>query len=207
MSEFDKVASTWDANKIHVERSQAIASKLLPHLRRNTYKKALEYGAGTGLLSFMLKDQFQEIILMDSSKEMVNTANAKIAEGGEKHMKSVFFDLEKNDYTEKKFDVIISQMVLHHVDDIGILFRRFRMLLNQGGLLAVADLYSEDGSFHGDGFTGHRGFDPESLKSLLIETGFESVEYEPCFTIRKEVEEGIEKEFPVFLLTAKKYKS
>jgi hypothetical protein len=32
---------------------------------------------------------------------------------------------------------------------------------------AIADLYPEDDSFHGEGFAGYKGFDPEELSGLL----------------------------------------
>ena len=62
-------------------------------------------------------------------------------------------------------------MVLHHVGDIDTIIKKFHDLLNPGGYLAIADLYSEDGSFHGEGFHGHRGFDPVSLAALLQKQG------------------------------------
>lgn len=203
MSEFDKKAADWDKNKMHIERAEAIASKMLAVVGNNKFNSALEYGAGTGLLSFMLKDQFSEILLMDSSREMVNTATAKIIESNQQHIKAVYFDLEKEDYSEKKFDIIYNQMVLHHVNDIDLIFRKFCNLLTSGGLLAVADLYSEDGSFHGDDFTGHLGFNPVTLEKKLLSIGFSSIKHETCYSIQKETKEGL-KEFPIFLLTAVK---
>ena len=48
-------------------------------------------------------------------------------------------------------------------------------LLNAGGFLAIADLYEEDGSFHGEGFTGHNGFDPENLSEILRKNRFRNI--------------------------------
>ena len=53
-----------------------------------------------------------------------------------------------NDYKAGKFDLIFTQMVLHHVSDIETIINRLSQLLNPGGYLAVADLYEEDGSFY-----------------------------------------------------------
>ena len=57
-------------------------------------------------------------------------------------------------------------MVLHHVTDIENIIRKFHNLLNPDGHLAIADLYTEDGSFHGKEFTGHKGFDTGFVKKL-----------------------------------------
>jgi ubiquinone/menaquinone biosynthesis C-methylase UbiE len=43
--------------------------------------KALEYGAGTGILSFLLSESFSEITLMDNSQEMVNVMHEKVISG------------------------------------------------------------------------------------------------------------------------------
>lgn len=202
MSRFDKVAADWDKNKIHRDRSEAIAAAIKPLLVGKSYDSALEYGAGTGLLSFLLADSFKEMILMDSSQEMVNTTHAKIAESGHSNIRAMVFDLEHQDFDEQKFDVILTQMVLHHVSNVDLIFEKFHRMLNPQGLLAIADLYTEDGSFHGSDFDGHLGFDPDSLVRHLILKGFEETTHSQCYIIKKEVQKDITKEFPIFLLTA-----
>jgi hypothetical protein len=93
---------------------------------------------------------------------------------------------------------------MHHVGDIDAMFRKFHELITPGGYLAIADLFSEDGSFHGENFSGHLGFDPGDLSRRLQEKGFEDIDYQSCFVIRKTEEDGTPKEYPVFVLKAKK---
>lgn len=52
---FNTVAKEWDKDKMHQERSMAIATALQQMIPLQKNWKALEYGAGTGLLSFILK--------------------------------------------------------------------------------------------------------------------------------------------------------
>ena len=158
MIDFDSKARDWDKEKMHLDRSLAVASELLKMIPLNSNMRALEYGAGTGLLSFLLKDRFSEITMMDSSREMVNATQEKIQAAAAKNMKSLFVDLEKEDFT-CEFDIIYNQMALHHVCNIDSILGKFHFLLSKGGYLAIADLYKEDGSFHGEGFNGHNGFD------------------------------------------------
>ncbi|MCX6256366.1 MAG: class I SAM-dependent methyltransferase [Bacteroidia bacterium] len=199
---FDQVAGDWDKNQMHLDRTEAIAKELIARGELDVQKTALEIGSGTGLLSFTLKDYFSEIILMDSSVEMIKTAREKLAKNGIDHLHPLLFDLEKDEYPGKKFDYIFSQMALHHVDNIEKMFLKFYHLLNPGGHLAIADLYKEDGSFHDADFTGHHGFDPYSLVHLLELTGFHNINLKPCFVIKRPGNSGNEKEFPVFLVTA-----
>ncbi len=161
MSEFDAKARDWDKNQRYIDRSEAVAKALLQVIPVHKQMKALEYGSGTALLSFALKDKFAEITLMDNSREMTAVTEEKIASQGIHNMKPLFFDLENKDYPGK-FDIIYSQMVMHHVQDVEVMLAKFHSLLNPGGYIAIADLYSEDGSFHGEGFHGHLGFDINS---------------------------------------------
>ena len=77
MNSFDNRARDWDKDKIRLDRTIAIAAELDNMVQLNTSMKALEYGAGTGSLSFLLKDKFAEIVLMDSSAEMIKVCEKK----------------------------------------------------------------------------------------------------------------------------------
>jgi 2-polyprenyl-3-methyl-5-hydroxy-6-metoxy-1,4-benzoquinol methylase len=166
--------------------------------------KALEFGAGTGLLSFYLKERFAKITLMDTSAEMLKMAEAKLDTGDAGKIIPLFFDLEKAHYSGEKFDIIFSQMVLHHITDVKAILDKFSGMLNHGGFLAIADLCSEDGSFHDPGMEVHHGFDQNELSGWMKATGFDDIASDTCFIIRRETNAGVIREFPVFLLTAKK---
>ena len=202
MSEFDARARDWDKNQRYIDRSEAVAKEMLQTIPFKKNMKALEYGSGTALLSFALKDQFEEIVLMDNSREMTVVTAEKIASQNIQNMNPLFFDLEHQDYNGK-FDVIYSQMVMHHVSDIDAMLMKFHGLLNPGGYLAIADLYAEDGSFHGEGFNGHKGFDMENLQNRVSSKGFIDLKYKQCFVISKHAEDGSTNEYPLFLLVAR----
>ncbi len=199
MSEFDHLAREWDKDKIHMERSSAIVSVLEEMVILDPSMKAMEFGAGTGILSFLLKDKLKEITLIDSSSEMIKVCKEKIAYYGTRNMEARLMDLEQAD-PEQTYDLIYSQMALHHVIDVETLLKKFFSYLNPGGRLAIADLYPEDGSFHGPDIEVHRGFVPEELEKSLRNIEFEKIEYRKCFEMKRE--SGIF--YPIFLLVAKK---
>jgi len=203
MNEFDIKAAAWDKNPMHWDRSEAIANEIKKLIPLNRDMTALEYGAGTGITSFLLKDHLKKITLMDNSTEMVKMMTAKIEATKVENMLALNFDLEHNDYAGGSFDLIFTQMVLHHVNDIDSIIKKFSSLLNPGGYLAIADLYEEDGSFHGEGFTGHRGFDIGKLSEILNKNRLKKVTHKTCFTIDKKVSETETKKFDVFLLIGK----
>jgi len=86
---------------------------------------ALEFGAGTGVTSFILKDSLKEIILMDNSSEMVKIMKNKIKTSGVKNLTALNFNLEQSDFKNAKFDLIFNQMVLHHITDIKDIITKF----------------------------------------------------------------------------------
>jgi ubiquinone/menaquinone biosynthesis C-methylase UbiE len=204
INEFDLKAADWDKNPMHWDRSVAIAGAIMKKIPLKNSFRALEYGAGTGILSFLLKDHLREIVLMDNSSEMIRMINEKVAATQVKTLQTMFFDLEHSDFTDGKFDLVFTQMVLHHVSDIDNILTKFHDLLNPGGFLAIADMYSEDGSFHGDGFNGHKGFDAEHLSNQILKKGFSNLSLEECFVIKRQVSETETKEYPVFLIIAEK---
>lgn len=204
MNEFDAKAAEWDNNPMHLDRSVTIANEIIKLIPLNKEMTALEYGAGTGVTSFILKDYLKEITLIDSSSEMVRVINEKIKSAGVTNLNTLNFDLETDDYDEKRFDLIFTQMVLHHVIDIDKIIKKFYLLLNPGSYLVVADLYEEDGSFHGDGFTGHRGFNIDSLSGILTKTGFSKISHKTCFVIEKKISETVTKQFEVFIMIARR---
>ncbi|HEX2974387.1 MAG TPA: class I SAM-dependent methyltransferase [Bacteroidales bacterium] len=203
INEFDLKADSWDNNPMHFDRSKKIAENISKIIPLNTGMTALEFGAGTGITSFLLKDTVKEIIMMDNSDGMVRAMEDKIRSTGVTNLKALNFDLEKNNWTGNRFDLIFSQMVLHHVSDTESIIVKLSKMIKQGGYIALADLYTENGSFHGKAFTGHKGFDPSDIGRILTRNGFENPEHRTVYSIKKTTEDNTIKDFDVFLLTAR----
>lgn len=199
MNQFNNKAQNWDNNSIHWERSEAIAKGLLDLIPVNKKMKALEYGAGTGILSFLLADNFSDITLMDNSEEMVKVMQNKVTESPSNNLKPLFWDLVQNDYDKSKFDCIYSQMVLHHIPDTENILNKWQKMLNPGGYLAIADLFSEDGSFHQMDKSVHSGFDPKKLSLMLQSSGFNEVKYKTCYIMKR----ANGRSYPLFLMVAR----
>ena len=90
-------------------------------------------------------------------------------------------------------------MALHHVADIPELLNCLHQCLEEDGQLALIDLYSEDGSFHGDNAgkgVVHLGFEPQQLLELAAQAGFKALSYREIFCIRNK--NG--RDYPLFLL-------
>ena len=100
-----------------------------------------------------------------------------------------------------QFDLIISAMAMHHVEDTAQLLQTFSEHLKPGAMVALADLDKEDGSFHPADVQGvfHSGFERDDLKALLESQGFDDVHFFTAHTVVREA-----KEYPIFLVIATK---
>ena len=204
---FDLRAKTWDDNPTKSALAQAVAREIRAQVALEPQMTALEYGSGTGLLSFALRASgapLKHITLADSSRGMLAAADEKIASAGIDNMTTRLLDLASDPLPRERFDLVYSQMTLHHIDDTAGVLRSLYALLASPGTLCLADLDSEDGSFHGADFTGHKGFDRRALERQASEAGFRDIRFTTAFTMRKTEAPGAQKDFPVFLMVAEK---
>lgn len=204
MSEFDEKAATWDENPDRVERAVKIADYVKTHVDLSSVQKALEYGSGTGLLSFALKDILPDITMMDASIEMIKVARQKVEAQGASHLHPLHYDLMEQSLPEERYDLIFILLTLHHIDDYVGFIERSEQLLNPGGQLVIIDLEKEDGTFHDGPFQGHKGFERAHLETKLKDGGFSIQHYGVCYEIEKEQEDGSKRPFPLFMLAGKK---
>lgn len=200
---FDAKARQWDDNPVFQERGLKIADAVRASVPLNRNMHALDYGCGTGLLSFPLKDELGAILLADSSGGMLDVVAEKIAAQGVTNMTPMKLDLLVDPPPVQHFDLIVTAMTLHHVPDTGHILRVFHDLLNPGGYLCIADLDQEDGSFHGPEVDVHHGFNQADLRRRAVQAGFADVLFQTVFTITKERETGT-RDYPVFLMTARR---
>lgn len=200
---FDAQARRWDENPVFRERAARIAEAIRARIPLERAMTALDYGSGTGLLAFLLKDELGHITLMDSSAGMLAVAAEKMQAHGVDNMTLRQVDLSADPPADETYDLICTAMTLHHIRDIAHILKVFHRLLNPGGWLAVADLDREDGSFHGPEVDVHHGFERVALAALARTAGFADIAFDTVLTIEKETAEGA-RLYPVFLMTARR---
>jgi ubiquinone/menaquinone biosynthesis C-methylase UbiE len=200
---FDSKARQWDENPVFQERGRKIAEAIRKTVPLRQDMSALDYGCGTGLLSFPLRDELGPILLADSSSGMLEVVNEKIAAQGVGNMATMKLDLLVDPPPAQRFDLIATAMTLHHVPDTDHILRIFHDLLQPGGYLCIADLDKEDGSFHGPEVDVHHGFDQADLGLRAANAGFAAIQFQTVFSIAKAQETGT-RDYPVFLMSARR---
>lgn len=203
INKFDKKALSWDQDQNRVNLANAVANSIrkLFHLSSDT--RALDFGCGTGLVSLALCSQLKQITLADNSSGMLEVLKNKIAVTEIHNLRTIKYDFELDPLLDERFNLIFSSMALHHIENISRLLGVFFNLLEPGGIIALADLDQEDGSFHDSDFTGHKGFQRNNLEEITKQSGFGNVIFKDIYTFIRPNSLG-QKEFPVFLMIAKK---
>lgn len=199
MNDFDEKARAWDSDPVKVERAKRAAAAIRRRVRLDRKMTALEYGCGTGLLSFALQPYLGPIVLADNSAGMLEVLRGKIAASGLTNMTPLRLDLATDPFPPQRYQLIYMLMVLHHIPDTDLILRQLFNMLERPGTLCIADLEAEDGSFHSSAFDGHHGFDREALCGLLLEAGFKRVRSSIFF---KNPRNG--RNYPLFLAVAEK---
>lgn len=202
---FDHKAGDWDANPMHVERANAIAECMRQQAHLTPSMHGFEFGCGTGLLSFALRDAFGKITLADTSSGMLDVLRDKIAAAGIVNMRPLRIDLTADALPAERYDVVYSAMTLHHIPDTRRILEVWREILAEGGTLCIADLDAEDGSFHEDDDETdvHLGFARDALQTLAEACGYDQVRFCTAYTVKK-LRGGVLRDYPVFLMTARK---
>jgi tRNA (cmo5U34)-methyltransferase len=203
-ADFNIRAATWDNNPQRIALSGAIVDAILEKIPLTKETELLDYGAGTGLVSLGLQPYVKSVIAADSAEEMLNKLNEKVLTGGIPNVKTILIDLEKDVIPELRFDVIVTSMVLHHVENVTGMISNLTKMLRPGGYLAIVDLDSDDGEFHHDP-TGviHNGFERMYMEKLFADNHLTQVKTATAFKMTRDVKEKGMREFSIFLISGK----
>ena len=135
MKHFDKQAKEWDNDPKKTERAKIFAKEIINFTNPKSTDTALEFGCGTGLLSFQLKDAFKTISLADNSKGMIDVLQEKIEKQHLLNFKPLLVDLIEEDLNIGTFNVIYMLMTLHHIKNLEKVSEIFNSLLKTNGYL------------------------------------------------------------------------
>jgi putative AdoMet-dependent methyltransferase len=195
---FNEKAKDWDASERKQLISSAVGAAILKNVPLNPQMNVMDFGAGTGLISAHIVPFVDKIVAVDISRAMLEKLTEKQEFQGK-------VEVVCQDITDKpidaKFDLIISALALHHVEDTLKLIKTFVEHLKPNAKVALADLDKEDGSFHPEGSEGvyHLGFIRDELQTLLEKNGFYDVQFITIHTMQKN-----DKQYSIFLVVATK---
>lgn len=202
--DFNIQATNWD-NEKRIKRAKIIADQIARVVKLEQYYSALEFGSGTGLVSFNLYDNLKDITCIDTSQGMIDTLNLKIQQHQVKNMRAHQLDINDDCLLIPTYDLIYTSMALHHIVDIERTLTNLYRLLKKYGYICIIELDEDDGSFHESekDFIGHNGFNQNELKKVLEKIGFQRIESYSFYSDKKMIGE-VSVDYSLFIMNGKK---
>lgn len=196
---FDAEAADWDASQHRQLLAQTAVTAIREALAPAAHSRVLDVGCGTGLVGLGLADVVARVHGVDLSPGMIGQFLAKAADRG--GITAEVRDLIAEPFAEACFDLVVSAMAFHHIEDSSAMLQSLHSCLATGGQIAIVDLESEDGSFHGDNeHIPHLGFAPAAFCQLLSEAGFQDASARTIHHLQTDKRAA---PYPIFLATAR----
>ena len=107
--------------------------------------KVLELGCGTGELwksNSDSIDKMKQLVVTDFSKDMVKSTKSVI--GNRDNVNYEIMDIQNVSFEKETFDIVIANMLLHHVNDIPKALSEVNRVLKNGGIFYCAT-FGENG--------------------------------------------------------------
>jgi len=112
---FEELAKRYDTEE-RMALANVIVGEVKAELQDSKTKSLIDYGSGTGLVSLELSALVESILLVDSSKQMLEVAKAKILHRGIPNAKVLYSDFTQ-ETPELKADIVLLSLVLLHIPD------------------------------------------------------------------------------------------
>ncbi len=142
------------------------------HFNRNA--TVMEVGPGEGELLKQLSLQFDKLYALDTSAEMLEKAKHQFSQPEEKDICFICGDMQHALQHDIQVDLIILNMVLHHLPSPAEAFSQARRLINDHGYLLIIDLSSHDQDWVRDNCGDiWLGFDSNDLDNWAERYGLE----------------------------------
>lgn len=175
---FSELAKTWNQDPLKVEQCMLFSERIRKNIKLDPSMRVLDFGCGTGLVGISLLKDVKTVGFIDPSSAMIevlreslvghNINNFEIVEG------------EIFSFHGEPFDLIVSHMVLHHIEDLKTTIQALYNNLSPKGKIIIVDM--REMHHHGPNPIPHHGFNSDKFKKIFEEVGFTNViieEYPP----------------------------
>lgn len=202
---FDDDARTWDDKSHRLKLADEIADAIMDAVTIVPEMDILDFGCGTGLLSLRFGPEAASLTGLDNSAGMLEVFQEKAEQLNLNNVDTLKLNLDQGDKLTGNYDLIMSAMALHHVRNTEQVLRELFVALKPGGYLCIADLDPDNGLFHSDNNGVHHfGFVRDELTELFRTIGFSGVQVKTASTMRRSGNDGVERDFTIFLIVGMK---
>ena len=135
---FEMMANSYDTEE-RVLIAKVSSDAISEYIIDVENKKAIDFGCGTGLVGMKFLKDFESILFLDTSQNMINQIEKKISHFDIQNANTLCFDFEKDGNTDLHADFIFMAQVLLHIKDTELILSRLYDVLNVGGHLVIVD--------------------------------------------------------------------
>lgn len=131
-------ADQYDTNENKTRDLEAIS--LRETLKDVPFDRCLEIGCGTGKNTVWLLEKASKVKAVDLSPEMLEKARVKISSGKVEFLQADILQDWKF-AREDEFDLATFSLVLEHIQDLDLVFRKLAKVVRKGGYVYVGELH------------------------------------------------------------------
>src|SRR5690625_2871241 len=110
---FNQMARKYDTDD-RISLAKVVVREVKSELKNSTSKSLIDYGSGTGLVGLELSNLVDSVLLVDSSRQMLEIAENKIVQKEITNAKVLCSDFTKT-VPDRKADIILMSLVLLHI--------------------------------------------------------------------------------------------
>lgn len=192
-------AADWDQPS-KIKMTDKFVEELLLNLELKSDWKAMEIGAGTGLVGLKLLPSLKAVVFEDTSPAMLEVLKSKLK--GDEPVELVQGEIFE--YRQQDIDLVFSCMAFHHIPDLDKALSHLASITKKHAFIVIGDLIEEDGSFHRFEPIPHKGFNLKELSIKFKTAGFEVKSSYIYDTLERERIEGKISAYEQFILIAQK---
>eukprot|EP00128_Syssomonas_multiformis_P011406 Colp12_sorted_trinity150504_noHs@29350 len=206
IAHFTALAEKWDENPVVVAVAKQFNDLIKSHAGITLNgAEVMDFGCGSGLVAFDLAAQGASVAAVDLTPAMIDVVNNKIKAYGTTTVNSHCVELTSPDQLEgKRFDLIVTSLAFHHVNDVEKTLELLYQFLKQGGRLLIADLEHTADTPHFHPTAVHHtvvvhGFTESYLEEKMNAAGFTDVKTHRKIKLSKKCEDDLERVFDVLV--------
>lgn len=175
---FEMIANIYDTPE-RIQTAKVSSEAIRKYAVDVKNKNAIDFGCGTGLVGMNLLNDFNSILFLDTSQNMINQIKQKISDLNIRNGDTLCFDFEKDGLSDLRADYIFMAQVLLHIQDVEFVLSRLFDVLNEGGHLLIVD-FNKNENIVSD--LVHNGFHQAELAGMMTQIGYRDIQSETFYT-------------------------
>lgn len=169
---FEMIAKMYDTPE-RIQIAKVSSDAIREYLVDTKSKNAIDFGCGTGLVGMNLLNDFNSMLFLDTSQNMIDQIKQKVADLNVQNVDTLCFDIEMEGLSDIHADYIFMAQVLLHINDIELVLSRLFNVLNEGGHLLIVD-FNKNENVVSD--IVHNGFNQVELTDIMTKIGYRNIQ-------------------------------